>query len=372
MSFVSSPARARIGLRAAIVLGVAVMPLAVSVAVGDLPPPLHVVVNGEPVMLAHDTTIGGAAHELHLRARPGRLLDVEGVVLDPQADPGAILLNGEDASRSTMLRDGDRIEVANGADRTEGTRRILDRLPGVRPGNPQYSLATSKVERITVEGRRSGKIVSVRYRSLGKADMPPAVALTFDDGPWPGGTRKILALLERMHVKATFFVIGYLVDRYPGIVSDVIRAGMEIGNHSWDHVEDPRFARLKPHRLQTELSQTSDLLEHRFGVRPTLFRPPGGSWDPKVLTAAHEQGMRIALWDVDPRDWSSSATPKSIAANVLRNVRPGAVVDLHDGGGDRSATIRALPRIIRGIRRMGLRLVPMGAAMRSSPGSSGA
>jgi peptidoglycan/xylan/chitin deacetylase (PgdA/CDA1 family) len=105
-------------------------------------------------------------------------------------------------------------------------------------------------------------------------------------------------------------------------------------------------------------------------VRPTLFRPPGGSWDPKVLTVAHEQGMRIALWDVDPRDWSSSATPTSIAENVLRNVRPGSVVDLHDGGGDQSATIRALPRIIHGIRKMGLRLVPMGKAMRSASGSA--
>jgi peptidoglycan/xylan/chitin deacetylase (PgdA/CDA1 family) len=368
---VSLQARARIGFRAAVVLGVAVVPLAVSVALGDLPAPLHVVVNGEPVLLAHDSTFGGAVHQLHLRARPGRLLDVQGGVLDPRADFGAILLNGSDAPRSRTLTDGDRIQVVDGTDRTEGTRRVIDRLPGVHPGNPQYSLATSRVERITVQGRISGEVVSVRYRSTGRASMPPAVALTFDDGPWPGGTRRVLAVLERMHVKATFFEIGYLIRRYPGIVRDVVRAGMEIGNHSWDHVERPPFARLKPHRLQTELAQTSDLLEHRFGVRPTLFRPPGGSWDPRVLTAAHELGMRIALWDVDPRDWSSSATPASIVANVLGHVKPGAVVDLHDGGGDRSATIRALPRIIRGIRTMGLRLVPMGQLVHPAKHSKG-
>ncbi|MFB3738340.1 MAG: polysaccharide deacetylase family protein [Candidatus Velamenicoccus archaeovorus] len=358
--------RSRIGLRAAILLGVLVVPLAVSVALGDLPPPLHVVVNGEPVLLAHDTTFGNAVRELHLHARSGRLLDVQGGVLDPRADPGAILLNGDQARRSTALGDGDRIQVVNGTDRTEGTRRVVERLPGVRPGNPQYSLATSRVERITVTGRISGEVVRIRYRSLGEARMPPAVALTFDDGPWPGGTRRILAILERMHVKATFFVIGYLVERYPAIVRDLVEAGMEIGNHSWDHVERPPFARLRPHRVQTELAMTSDLLERRFGVRPRLFRPPGGSWDPKVLAAAQQLGMRIALWDVDPRDWSPSATPRSIVDAVLARVKPGAVVDLHDGGGDPWATIRALPRIVRGIRKMGLRLVPMGRAVRAA------
>jgi peptidoglycan/xylan/chitin deacetylase (PgdA/CDA1 family)/sulfur carrier protein ThiS len=357
----------RVGVRAAVVLGMATLPLLLGVSLHDLPPPVRVVVNGEPVSLSDGTTFGGAIRMMHLRPRPGRLLDVQGGVLEARADPGRILLNGDVAPRSRGLRSGDRISVVNGTDRTEGTRRVVDRLPGRHPGDPQYSLATSRMEQITVVGRRSGKVVSVRYRSIGRSHAPPAVALTFDDGPWPKGTRGVLTVLERMHAKATFFMIGYLVDRYPAIARDVARAGMAVGNHSWDHVEDPPFAKLKPHRLHTELAQANQAIGRATGVHPTLFRPPAGSWDPEVLTVANRLGMRIALWDVDPRDWAASATPRSIAANVLRNVRPGAVVDLHDGGGDAKATIRALPKIIRGIRKMGLQLVTMDQQLPPGP-----
>jgi peptidoglycan/xylan/chitin deacetylase (PgdA/CDA1 family) len=357
MGRVRPRSHSRIGARAVLVLGVTVTPVLLAAALGDLPAPLQITVGGRTAFVRQGTTLGEVIRSDHLHAVSGRLLDVEGAVIAYRADPGRILLDGEEVPRSTRLADGDSVQVVNGVDRTEGTRRVVTLLKGLRPGNPQFALGTSKVQEINVEGRISGKVVSVRFRSVGKVKRPPAVALTFDDGPWPGSTRKILKILERMHVKATFFLIGCLAQRYPGIVRDEIRSGMTIGNHSWDHPNSPPFAKLTPHRIQTEMSQASDMLKKRFGVRARLFRPPGGSYDRYVIDTARAFGMRIVQWDVDPRDWVASATPRSIADNVLANVRPGSIVDLHDGGGDQSATVAALPRIIRGIRKMGLRLV---------------
>jgi peptidoglycan/xylan/chitin deacetylase (PgdA/CDA1 family) len=96
-----------------------------------------------------------------------------------------------------------------------------------------------------------------------------------------------------------------------------------------------------------------------LGVTPTLFRPPGGSFDPELIAAADAAGMRIVLWDIDPRDWAAASSPGEIVRNVLAHVRAGSIVELHDGGGDRSATVKALPRIIRGIRKMGYELVAL-------------
>ncbi|HZP89441.1 MAG TPA: polysaccharide deacetylase family protein [Actinomycetota bacterium] len=358
--------RPRIGVRAAVVLGVAILPLLVAATLADLPAPVQITLDGRVRFVPQGTTLGGLIRARNLHPRSGRLLDVEGHVLRYRADPGRILLNGAPAPRRTTLESGDAIQVVNGTDRTEGTRTVVTRLKGLRPGNPQFALGTSRVQEIRVEGRVSGIVVSVKFRSIGPSTRPPAVALTFDDGPWPGSTLRILDVLERLHVRATFFVIGYLAQRYPNVVRAEMRAGMTIGNHSWDHPNSPPFDQLAPPRIRTEMARTSRFLHRRFGLRVTLFRPPGGSFGGPVVTIASGLGMRIVQWNVDPKDWIASRSARTIADAVLSHVRPGSIVDLHDGGGDQSATVRALPRIIRGIRAMGLRLVAIGNATRGS------
>jgi len=345
--------------RAALLLVVILAPLLVAAELEDRPPPITVTVDGKPVRVTYPSTLGQAIATLGLRAEHGRLLDVDGEVIEPRADPGQILLNGQDAGRITALADGDAITVVDGEDATEGTRRVVERLPGRQPSNPMYTLATSAMLEITTVGRVSGKVASVGYRSVGRVKRPPAVALTFDDGPWPDGTRTVLDVLERMHAKATFFMVGYLIERYPDIVRRVAEAGMAIGTHSWTHPYRTPFAELAPHRVETEITDPVDLLRGRFGIEPELFRPPGGSYDAGVIRVARDSGMRVVMWSVDPHDYLDSATPRTIARTVLRAVHPGSIVLLHDGGGDRSATIRALPRIIRGIRQMGLDLVTL-------------
>jgi peptidoglycan/xylan/chitin deacetylase (PgdA/CDA1 family) len=186
--------------------------------------------------------------------------------------------------------------------------------------------------------------------------MERAVALTFDDGPWPVQTERVLAVLRRFHVHATFFTIGYLVDEYPQLVRLERRDGMTVGNHTYNHPQVPPFGRLPRPLLENEISLGAQSLS-RAGVTARLLRTPAGSVSPAVLQAAQSAGERVVLWSVDPGDWRPGATASQLKRDVLAAVRPGSIIILHDGGGDRSATIAALPGIIKGIRHKGLRLV---------------
>jgi peptidoglycan/xylan/chitin deacetylase (PgdA/CDA1 family) len=350
-------ARSSPGLLVGVVAVAVAIPLVIATRLGDPTPPIRITVDGRLVSVEAGARLGAVLRSVGARPTRGRLLDVEGHVLDPGADPGAILVNGAPAAATTTrLRAGDVISTVDGVDRTETTRRVATRL-GRGYGDPQYSLATARIVRIDTVGRISGILVSRVYRPSGGLERPRAVALTFDDGPWPRTTRAVLDVLRRMHARATFFVIGSLAQRYPAIVRDELRAGMAVGSHSWDHPEP--FDALTPDRIATELGKTNRYLHEAFGLRVTLFRPPGGSGATDVVTQASVLGMRVVDWNVDPRDWADGATLKSIARAVLSHVGPGSIVDLHDGGGDRRATVRALPAIIRGIRRRGLRLVAL-------------
>ena len=289
--------------------------------------------DGAPHSIDPGTTFGELIQNLDLHADSGRLLSVTGRVLEPRHDPGRILLNGVQDLRSTALGTGDAVTVVDGTDSTEGTMKEID-----------------------VIGRLSGEIKSTALHRTGPGKVPDRVALTFDDGPWPVQTRQVLKVLHRYHAKATFFMIGNLVERYPDIAQDVHKAGMPIGDHSWSHPLDPTFAALPAHRLSTEIVQTADQLHTTTGVQPYLFRPPGGSYDNDVLAEARTDGMRTVTWSIDPSDYLASKTKKELATYILHRVRPGSIVLMHDGGGDQHATIAALPLIIKGIRKMGLEL----------------
>jgi peptidoglycan/xylan/chitin deacetylase (PgdA/CDA1 family) len=318
-----------------------------------LPPPAHITVRHKAVVVPPGTTFGEVVADRHLEAPTGRLLSVAGAVLDAQADPGRILLDGATGPPSQRLVSGDRIVVVPGTDRVEPVTRTTVRLPGLHPGDPENTLATYPITRVRVTGKISGDTVSVKDVTSGRGVTPPRVALTFDDGPWPGATRQVIAVLKHFHVPATFFEIGDLVQRWPSIARSVQQAGFEVGDHSWDHPLFPPLAKRSTRKIASEISRAADALD-AVGAAPSLFRPPGGSYDDLVVQQARVLGMRVVLWSVDPQDWRSGLTPKHVAHAVLSHVEAGSIVLLHDGGGDAAHTIAALPAIIKGIRRMGL------------------
>ena len=320
------------------------------------PPSLQITVGDAPHQVAPGSTLGDIVERFGLEPLDGQLLSISGAVLDPAIAPGRIELNGGAAPSQTRLASGDTILVKDGADRVEGTRRTVERLAGRHLGNPERTLRRFRIRRITVAGSISGDVMSMREVPVGRGISHREVALTFDDGPWPVQTKQVVDILERFHVPASFFMVGDLVERYPGIVRMVADAGMRIGDHSWDHPVAPALADLSRERVAEEIGKTADALAS-LGVVPRLFRPPGGSFDAAVLREAERQRMRVVTWSVDPRDWNSHTSSRQIAHRVLGAVKAGSIVLMHDGGGDQSATIHALPKIIRGIRRMGLRLV---------------
>jgi peptidoglycan/xylan/chitin deacetylase (PgdA/CDA1 family) len=321
-------------------------------------PRVSLVVAGRQVRVRPGTTLAQAAWLFSLEPRAGDLLDVEGRVLRPGRDRGSLLLDGRPAQPSTLLRGGERITVRNGRSQSEPRERTIVRAAVDRQADPQFFVDLVPGRLIVVRGTLSHELVSARFLRAGRPFPQRAVALTFDDGPFPYFTARILALLRRLHAPATFFLIGRNAAAYPTLVREEVAAGMAIGNHSYDHPNWPPFARLRRQRIRAEIATAQTALA-RLGVHPTLFRPPGGSYSPYIVHAAAADGLRVTLWSVDPRDWVRGTTARQIVRRVLANIQAGSIVELHDGGGNRSATLRALPAIIAGIRKRRLSLISL-------------
>jgi peptidoglycan-N-acetylglucosamine deacetylase len=324
----------------------------------ERPASVAVTVAGRRAVLPNGTTLSQASAMLGVHPRAGNLRDVNGRVLRLGIAPGRILLDGRAASGRERLRDGDRVVVVDGHDRTEPVVRREQRVPGGTPSDPQFTVNRIPGEQLIVRGAVSHELVASRFRPTGPAKVPRTVALTFDDGPSPQFTPRILRALVKLRAHATFFVIGYLAQASPDLVRREVRLGMAVGNHTYNHPQVPPFDQLPQRLLADEIELGARILAG-LGVRPSLFRPPGGSTSARIVKAAAAQGQRVVLWSVDPGDWIPGVSPRQIARSVLSAVRPGSIVILHDGGGDRSATLAALPRIVRGIRRRHLRLVTL-------------
>jgi cellulose synthase/poly-beta-1,6-N-acetylglucosamine synthase-like glycosyltransferase/peptidoglycan/xylan/chitin deacetylase (PgdA/CDA1 family) len=190
------------------------------------------------------------------------------------------------------------------------------------------------------------------------------VALTFDDGPDPDWTPRIAALLLRLRVPATFFVVGDHVVRYPGIVADLAHDGFEIGNHTFTHAD---LAPLAAWQRNLQLSMTDSAIAGAAGVRPRFVRPPYSATsaavdaaDERAFAAVSRRGYLIALSNLDGEDWRRPGVP-AIVRNSTPRGRRGGVILLHDGGGDRSQTLAALARLVPELRRRGFRFVPLSA-----------
>jgi peptidoglycan/xylan/chitin deacetylase (PgdA/CDA1 family) len=333
------------------------VPFAFSTQLRDLEPPIGVRVRGSVHYLDPKTALGQVISGFRLAAKSGDLTDVEGKVLNVGLYPGQILLNGRIASGNPLLKDGDTVAVEDGKDHREPLLREVTKIPGGQPGNPQFFLGRAPGNLVTTKGKLSGKIVSSVFQATGRASRPPTVALTFDDGPGPY-TGALLQVLLRYHVRATFFVIGFKAAQSPDVVRAEARGGMAIGNHSWDHPNAIPFNKLTGPQIRDEIGKTTRFLTS-IGIATSLFRPPGGSYSRTMIEEARRFDSRILLWDVDPKDWERGRTPRQITQSVLANVRPGAIIDMHDGAGNTPATIRALPAIIKGIRAKGLDLVAL-------------
>jgi cellulose synthase/poly-beta-1,6-N-acetylglucosamine synthase-like glycosyltransferase/peptidoglycan/xylan/chitin deacetylase (PgdA/CDA1 family)/spore germination protein YaaH len=175
------------------------------------------------------------------------------------------------------------------------------------------------------------------------------VAITFDDGPDPQWTPKILDILKAANAKAAFFLVGVNAEKYPGLVRRIVSEGHEIGNHTYYH---PNLALAWPEHVRLELNATQILIETITGRATTLFRPPyAADTQPSQMSElvplqiAQELSYLVVLENIDPQDWAKPGAD-IILQRVKQQRRDGSIILLHDGGGDRSQTVNALPRIL--------------------------
>ena len=215
------------------------------------------------------------------------------------------------------------------------------------------SLVTNEVFRALPSPYRIGA-----YGAPGKQ-----VVISFDDGPDPQWTPKILDVLKQYNVKATFFTIGLEAEKYPGLLKRIYREGHEIGNHTFTH---PDISAISAQYARVELNLTERLLAAKLGIKPVLFRPPY-SIDQEPDTADEVRPLEltqsmgyITVGDkIDPDDWRDDPrpSPDQITQSVMSQLGHGSIILLHDGGGNRANTVKALPMIIEGLHSRGYQIV---------------
>lgn len=191
------------------------------------------------------------------------------------------------------------------------------------------------------------------------------IALTFDDGPHPVHTERILEILDRYGVKATFFVIGENAENYPNLVEAEKRGGHEVANHTFAH----SYLRNVPKdELEREIDRTRSIISDITESDPTLLRPPGGLFGKDLIDSVNASGIKIVLWSVDTRDWEhpSSAT---VVKRVLDTVKSGDIILMHDYIAGKSPTPESLETVIPTLLERGFKFVTVSELCASKDGS---
>ena len=179
------------------------------------------------------------------------------------------------------------------------------------------------------------------------------ISVTFD-ASWGGDkTLAILDLLDQYDAKATFFLVGIWVDKYPELVKEIAARGHEIGNHSDSHAH---FTKLSEGQIRQELDACSDKIEALTGTRPTLFRPPYGDYDNKVVTVTRAEGYECVQWSVDSLDWKNRGV-SDLVKRATTNVQKGDIVLFHN---DSQYIVDALPQVLEHYRKQGFTMIPAG------------
>ena len=364
----TAPPRRRIPVLA--VLAAVIVFVAAIVVMRVLAQPISVRVDGRRMSIARGSTVGDLIARGVLDSRPGRLLSVRGDVLRDQGGaPPLVWRNGRLVGTAEPVFDDDVLASAPGVDSVEARvtlrepipykTRIQGTGPVMRLANPGSvgirervvgAISKSEVSKRTVLAAQD--MIVLRMRPTPKDKL---IALTFDDGPWPGQTEKILGILKHEGIHATFFMLGVRIKAAPQLARQVAADGNLIGDHTLGH-------RLLTTQTAKEVNRQIvgglTWIHRATGVNATWFRPPYGAIDQKVWKETRSLKLRVALWDVDTRDWARPGV-KKIVKTADKHARRGAIILMHDGGGNRTQTIKALPTIIHDLKKRGFVFVTL-------------
>jgi peptidoglycan/xylan/chitin deacetylase (PgdA/CDA1 family) len=320
-------------------------------------PSLRVHVNGRSVVLhTSSPSVGTVLRRAGAVPNDGALVAVvSGRTLDEHFDRARIVRGAQRISLASAVRSGDQIAVSNGHAVVEPVAHRTASVPGGGLPEIEYGLWNAPRAGATdqIIGVRSGEVVSEQPTAAPVSATPVGdlvVGLTFDDGPNPASTPAILAILKAAGIKATFCVVGYAAKLHPQLVRAIHDDGHTLCNHTMHHTQ--LLGSKSPDMITAEIRDDNDLIEGATGVKPTFFRAPGGTWASNLVAEVHRQGMRALGWNVDPADYKRPGA-SVITGRVLQQLRPGALILLHDGGGDRSQTVAQLSGLIEHLRALG-------------------
>ena len=185
-----------------------------------------------------------------------------------------------------------------------------------------------------------------------------AVYLTFDDGPIPEVTPKVLAILERYQVKATFFMVGENVSKHPEVFKQVVQAGHSIGNHTYNHLKGWKYS-TKEYMDNVAKWEEAVANSQEPTANSLLMRPPYGKATFCQRKALHQKGYQIIYWDILTRDYDAKRTPEAMLAQIQRETRPGSIINFHDSLKSNERMLAVLPRAIEWLQAQGYTLLPL-------------
>ncbi len=312
-------------------------------------PVTTITVNGQPISALGVETVADALRTAGVTVHDGSMLAaVSGTVLVDGASPAVLTVNGGPATAGSAVVPGDTIGVAQGEDTIESVVIVNEPAPG-------------GVD-VIHKGSVSGEVVEWTYEATGPSAVTIArvpsgtVALTFDDGPQPVYTPQILDLLKAHHVKATFCIIGLQADKYPALVKRIVDEGHTLCNHTQNH--DLKLPTRTPDVIHSAIVAGRDaIVRASGGAAPVFYRAPGGAWSDQVNAEAAALGETLLKWNSDTEDWKTGATKAHILAQVDAQVHSSGIILMHDGGGDRSATVAALTTLLTTLPAKGYQFV---------------
>jgi peptidoglycan/xylan/chitin deacetylase (PgdA/CDA1 family) len=235
-------------------------------------------------------------------------------------------------------------------------------LASHRAATPRLTPAEQEAQAHQAEERAVDSVLAYTPAVTSGGSKGHELALTFDDGPGPY-TQQLVGVLNKYHVHATFFAIGEEERYFSAGTALELHSGDVVGDHTETH---PMMASLSAHEQREELVEQIARIELLGGPRPRLFRPPYGSFNATTFHLLHQLHLLMVLWSTDTSDYTLPGVG-AIVQSALAGAHPGAIILMHDAGGDRSETIAALPAIIRGLRKRGLEPVTIPRLLLDDP-----
>jgi peptidoglycan-N-acetylglucosamine deacetylase len=223
-------------------------------------------------------------------------------------------------------------------------------------------VARSVMDLYTQHGPELGKSATVHTLIRGDISKKE-IALTFDDGPHPTYTPKLLAILKQFNAKATFFVVGEMAEKYPNLIRDEIAAGHSVGNHTYHHVN---LTKISPEYVATEIKACGEVIRDITGKPPHLFRPPGGDFNRQVSMVSTALDYTTVLWTDDPGDYASPGEAV-INSRLMSSVNNGGIILIHDGI---QQTIDVLPKILKVLQERGYKFVTIDEMLAHKAGNT--